>query len=118
MSTISAVIKGFAITAIATVITLMVEFDNAPLVLVSIASTVALGLLDSYYLSIERKFRHLYERVRTKDCPADYSLELTDDPVEIIRAKTNPIACISSRSIAPFYLFLAALQILTALLLS
>jgi hypothetical protein len=61
-------------------------------------------MYDGYFLSLERKYRDLYDKVR--EMPAgdiDFSMDIR----EFSEYKKNSILyCALSKTIAPFYLFL------------
>lgn len=112
MSTISAIFKGFAATIVANVATLTYKDVNVWVLGLSFLPVMAFAALDVYYLTLERKFRFLFEQVRKNEHEIDFSMRLTNDPVEILRAKARCWDCIKSPSIYLFYPLMIA--ILTA----
>ena len=103
MSTISAIFKGFAATIVAGVATLAYKDVNVWILGLSFLPVLAFTVLDIYYLTLERKFRFLYEQVRKDEHDIDFSMKLTNDPVEIIKAKARVWDCMKSPSVYLFY---------------
>ena len=111
MSTTSAIIKGFAITVtigICTQITTDMMEDWGKFVL--LLPLLALMLLDTYYLYLERNYRILYDEVREEKLPANFSMSLSNI------TKENYLNCLKSITILPFYIviFLMCLIIFNA----
>ena len=103
MSTISAIFKGFAATIVAGISAITYSTTNLWVLGLSFLPVLAFAILDIYYLKLERKFRFLFEQVRLKKHEIDFSMKLTNDPVEIISAKARTWDCIKSPSIYLFY---------------
>lgn len=116
MSTISAIFKGFAATIVAGISVISYASTNAWILGLSFLPVLAFSVLDIYYLKLERKFRFLFEQVRLDKHEIDFSMKLTNDPLEIISARARTWDCIKSPSIYLFYplmlLILAAVLIL------
>lgn len=102
MSTISAIFKGFAATIVAGISAISYSSTNIWILGLSFLPVLVFAVLDIYYLKLERKFRFLFDQVRLDEHEIDFSMKLTNDPVEIIRAKARTWDCIKSPSI---YLF-------------
>ena len=111
MSTISAIFKGFAATIVANVATLTYKDVNVWVLGLSFLPVIAFAVLDVYYLTLERKFRFLFEQVRKNEHEIDFSMKLTNDPVETLRAKARCWDCIKSPSIYLFYPLMIAILI-------
>lgn len=62
-------------------------------------------MLDAYYLMLEKKFRLLYDNVRTKDeKEIDYSMSFNDINIKDGKEKDfSFIKIMFSKSIVPFY---------------
>lgn len=103
MSTISAIFKGFAATIVAGISTISYSTANIWILGLSFLPVLAFAILDVYYLKLERKFRFLFEQVCLGEHDIDFSMTLTKDPIEIIRAKARTWDCIKSPSIYLFY---------------
>ena len=97
MSTISSVVKGFSITAAVALTAIMgSDFVKNWMLWIFIIPLFALMFLDIYYLSLERRYRKLYEEVRTDAHVIDFSLEIPKNSEEY---KINVWNCLISRSI-------------------
>ena len=103
MSTISAIFKGFAATIVAGISAISYSSTNIWILGLSFLPVLVFAVLDIYYLKLERKFRFLFDQVRLDEHEIDFSMKLTNDPVEIIRAKARTWDCIKSPSIYLFY---------------
>ena len=103
MSTISAIFKGFAATIVAGISVISYTEINLWVLGLSFLPVFAFACLDLYYVKLERKYRFLFDQVRTDKHDVDYSMQLTSDPVEIISAKARTWDCIKSPSIYLFY---------------
>lgn len=77
---------------------------------------VVFAILDIYYLKLERKFRFLFDQVRLDEHEIDFSMKLTNDPIEIIKAKARTQDCIKSPIIYLFYPLM--LSVLVSVLVS
>ena len=103
MSTISASFKDFASTIVAGISAISYSSTNIWILGLSFLPVLVFAVLDIYYLKLERKFRFLFDQVRLDEHEIDFSMKLTNDPVEIIRAKARTWDCIKSPSIYLFY---------------
>lgn len=100
MSTSSAIFKGFAATIVAGIAALSYCEVNTWILGLSFVPVLLFTFLDIYYLKLEKKYRYLYEQVRTGEHDADFSLALTKNAK---RAKARVFDCIKSPSIWLFY---------------
>lgn len=116
MSTISSVFKGFSAAIVAGVSMIAYNEINVWILALSFLPVMSFFALDLYYLRLERKFRFLYEQVRLDKHPIDFSLKLTQDPLEIIAAKARFGDCILSPSIWLFYTVMIVVPIVTVFL--
>lgn len=103
MSTNSAIFKGFSASIVAGVSTIAFSTINLWVLALSFVPVVSFALLDIYYLKLERKFRFLFNQVRMGKHEIDFSMNLTNDPLEIISAKARTWDCIKSPSIYLFH---------------
>ena len=103
MSTISAIFKGFVATIVAGISAISYSSTNIWILGLSFLPVLVFAVLDIYYLKLERKFRFLFDQVRLDEHEIDFSMKLTNDPVEIIRTKARTWDCIKSPSIYLFY---------------
>lgn len=111
MSTISAIFKGFAAAIVAGISAISYETTNVWILTLSFLPVLAFAILDVYYLKLERKLRFLFEQVRLDKHEVDFSMKLTNDPLEIISAKARTWDCIKSPSIYLFYPLMIAILI-------
>ena len=111
MSTISAIFKGFAASIVAGISMINYSSINILVLILSFIPILSFAVLDVYYLKMERKFRYLFEQVRLNKHDIDFSLRLTNDPLEIISAKARTCDCIKSPSIYLFYPILIAISL-------
>lgn len=80
LSNISPIIKGFSLTTVMAAITIIGSTGIENWVKwCFIIPILALVILDIYYLNLERKYRCLYEEVRTDRHAVDYSMNITSD---------------------------------------
>ena len=103
MSTISAIFKGFAATIVAGISAISYSTTNVWILGLSFLPVLAFAVLDIYYLKLERKFRFLFDQVHLDQPTIDFSMKLTNDPLEILSAKARTWDCIKSPSIYLFY---------------
>ena len=116
MSTISAIFKGFAATIVANVSMIPYLTTNIWILGLSFLPVIAFAIMDVYYLKLERKFRFLFEQVRIDKHEIDFSMKLTNDPLEIIIAKARTWDCIKSPSIYLFYPLMIAILVVVMIL--
>lgn len=102
-------LRGWSITLVGGLLALLSQVNNKdefPLILLT-GVVVVFWFYDGYFLSLERRYRALYNKVRkqpTKD--TDYSMDIR----EFNNDKQNSLVyCMFSKTLAPFYLlFLTA----------
>ena len=116
MSTISAILKGFAATIVAGVSVITYSEINIWILILSFLPILAFAMMDIYYLKLERKYRFLYDQVRLEKHEINFSMKLTSDPLEIISARARIVDCIKSPSIYLFYPLMFAIPIAVLLL--
>ena len=74
MSTSSAIFKGFAASIVAGVSAISFGNINKWILLLSFLPVGCFLILDIYYLRLEKRFRFLYNRVRTGEKEVDFNL--------------------------------------------
>lgn len=116
MSTISAIFKGFAATIVAGISAISYSTTNVWILGLSFLPVLAFAVLDIYYLKSERKFRFLFDQVRLDQHAIDFSMKLTNDPLEILSAKARTWDCIKSPSIYLFYPLMLLILIIVFIL--
>ena len=103
MSSISAISKGFAATIVAGIATISYCEIHILILALSFLPVVTFAILDIYYLTLERRFRFLFNQVRLDRHEIDFSMELTTSSEEVALAKARVRDCIKSPSILIFY---------------
>lgn len=74
----SFLLKGWSVVLLAALLTITIEYDGNLTSLVLIFPVLIFWYLDGFYLSQERKYRKLYEDVRTKEGETvDFSMNTT-----------------------------------------
>lgn len=112
MSTISSIFKGFAATIVAGVATWNYKDLCIEMLGLALVPILLFMFLDIYYLKIERKFRYVYEQVRTGKRPVDFSLKIKLSCCETYDADATVEKCFSSLSIWLFYVPLIIIAVL------
>lgn len=111
MASNSFLIKGWSITIVVAILGLANK--DSIIILITIFPVVMFWMLDIYYLSQEKKFRELYNRVRVisnEDIDFDMSIDQNS-------SLKNFITCFLSPSIFIFHIFLlVAVFIVTSIL--
>ncbi len=103
MSTNSAIFKGFAATIVAGVAALSYKDLNCLVLGLSFFPVLSFAVLDAYYLTLERRFRQLYDSVRKDEHPLDFSMEISLESKELRKANARIWDCLKSPSIYLFY---------------
>ena len=106
MATSSAVFKGFAATIVAGVSAISFGDTNKWVLLLSFIPVLCFMILDIYYLRLERRFRFLYDRVRTGKKETDFDLHppKTKEIVKIDKkANVRLCSCLKSPSVLWFH---------------
>jgi hypothetical protein len=63
----SFLLRGWAVTLVAAVFAFSAKDSNPKYVLITFISSILFWILDGYYLSQERKYRDLYNKIRKED---------------------------------------------------
>ena len=102
-------LRGWSITLVGGLLALLSQASNKdefPLILLT-GVVVVFWFYDGYFLSLERRYRALYNKVRKQPAKdVDYSMDIR----EFNSDKQNSLVyCMFSKTLAPFYLlFLVA----------
>ena len=104
MSTTSAIFKGFCATIMAGISAISFTEINKWIFLASLLLVFSFFLLDAYYFILEKKYRILYEQIRTDKKEADYNLKLELTKTDCINGNATFVDCIKSPCIYLFYL--------------
>lgn len=79
MNVNSFLLKAWAVTLVSALFAFATKDTNINYVLITYISTPVFWLLDGYYLSLERQYRVLYDKVRKKE-EADIDFDLNAGP--------------------------------------
>ena len=101
MSTASAIFKGFAATIVSGIAALSYPDINNWILVLSFVPVLAFCVLDVYYLRIEKKYRYLYNQVRTNAHRVDFSMDISN--IDYKDAGATIMECIKSPSVYLFY---------------
>lgn len=108
MSTISSVVKGFVVTFLAGLFSIIMS-DNFLLnkyYFLFFIPLVFFIWFDIYYLALERKYRYLYELVRLGTKEVDFDLKINKKLIDIYEAKADVKSCLFSPCISIFYILI------------
>ncbi len=103
MSTTSGILKGFSATVITGVTAISFTEVNKWVLLLSVFPVVSFFALDVYYLIFERKFRYLFDLIRTDKKEIDFSMDTRIDTSKCKEARARVRDCLKSPSIWLFY---------------
>lgn len=76
MASNSFLLKGWAVTLVAALFALAAKESNSVFFWFAYLPVMAFWGLDGYYLSLERKFRKLYDEVAKKKDSTDFSMDI------------------------------------------
>ena len=106
-------LRGWVITLIAGVLVLLTQIENGRLSIIFLAfMTILFWAYDGYFLSLERKYRKLYDKVRImKEKNIDFSMSISDFNKDW---DSSMPSCIFSPTLRYFYgpLLLAILYVI------
>ena len=109
MSTVSAIFKGFAATVFTGMTAISFTEVRTLILSLSLVPVFCFALMDIYYLCLEKRYRHLYEQVRSGK--QEVSFSLTPPTLKELKEYCILWKCIKSFSILPFYGLLLTLGI-------
>lgn len=120
MATSSAIFKGFTATIVAGGVSVISFLDvNGWILFLSFIPVLCFMSLDVYYLQLERRYRFLYEQVRTNQKDLDFNLRPPQvKEILIIDDKENVRiwSCLKSPSIALFYIPIVGIRVIGLIL--
>ena len=103
-------LKGWSITLIAGLFALAAKDTNKAYILIAVFPLFVFWTLDGYFLSMERRFRALYEHVRKLDESAiDFSMDTSPYQKD---KRNNWLSAIRSRTLVVYYAGLGAIMTL------
>jgi uncharacterized membrane protein len=107
----SFLIKGWAITLVAALFALSSKGANKNYIIISFLPVIIFWILDAYFLSRERDFRCLYDKVRNLDeNKIDFSLDIS----QFKERKNNWFWSMFSHTILFFYTSLIVAMLIIA----
>lgn len=108
-------LKGWTVTLIAALFALAAKDSNKYYVLIAYFPLFIFWVLDGYFLSQERKFRALYDHVRTLDESAiDFSMDTRPYSAD---DRNTWLGAMSSRTLVVYYGGLAAVMVILMFLI-
>jgi len=109
MAANSFLIKGWAITLVAALFALSSKDANKNYIIISFLPVIIFWILDAYFLSRERAFRCLYDKVRNLDeNKIDFSLDIS----QFKERKNNWFWSMFSHTILFFYTSLIVVMLI------
>lgn len=94
-------LRGWMITLIVALSVAFLEFGRNELQVVLVLVVIIFWVHDAYFLSLERSYRHLYDKVRKmKEVDIDFSMDIRE--FGSLR-DTSIWYCMSSKTLAFFY---------------
>ncbi len=112
MSTSSAIFKGFSATIVAGISLISFKEIHVWILILSFLPIICFMALDIYYLNIEKKYRYLYEQVRSGSHPIDFNMSIKELNY-VASGKKN--LSVFSPSIYLFYIPLIAICLLVSI---
>jgi len=114
MANNSFIIKGWAITLVAGLFALSSKDVNKNYIIISFLPVIIFWILDGYFLSRERAFRCLYDKVRNLDeSEIDFSLDIS----QFKERKNNWFWSIFSHTNLFFYISLIGVMLIISYLI-
>ena len=119
MSTSSAIFKGFSATIVAGISAISFADVNKWVLALSFMPVICFLILDIYYLQLERRFRFLYEQVRTERREVDFDLrpmKVNEILMEDGHSNVRICSCILSLSILCFYVPMILISVIVLIM--
>ncbi|QSO50826.1 hypothetical protein JZ785_18285 [Alicyclobacillus curvatus] len=103
-------LKGGTVTLAAGVLALSSAGVHKKYVLIAFMAIVVLWILDSYYLSLQRKYRRLFNYIRVEESMIDFDMNYHKaDGWTVGDRRTSFLSCLFSRTEWPFYAVISAI---------
>jgi hypothetical protein len=103
MSSHSFLLKRWGVTMVTAIIALGIKEKNTNIIFISFVPIIIFWVLDGFYLSKERLYRMLYEKVRKiTDSEIDFSL----NTAEFVKGRNTWFRTFFSKTLIIFYLTL------------
>lgn len=115
MSSHSFLLKGWSVTLVAALFALAAKDANTKYILVAYLPVLIFWICDAYFLSQERAFRALYDKVRKqKEEEIDFSMNVR----HFCEGENGWSRCCFSMTLFIFYLSLVGIMLITMYLLN
>jgi hypothetical protein len=115
MSNHSFLLKGWGVTLVAALFALAAKDANTKYILIAFLPVLIFWAMDAYFLSQERSYRALYEKVRKQtEADVDFSMNVR----EHCNGKNGWWSCFYSTTIVTFYLSLLGVMLITMCLIN
>ena len=115
MASNSFIMKGWAITLVAALFALSSKDANKNYIIIAFLPVIIFWILDGYFLSRERAFRLLYDKVRNLDeKEIDFSLDIS----QFKERKNNWFWSIFSHTVLFFYASLIGVMLIISYLIN
>jgi hypothetical protein len=90
----SGTLKGFTVTIVTALVGVSINTHKASYAWLGAYPVAVLGVLDAYYLALERLYRNLYNTAANENDTA-WSLSAGKArPIEVVRAASSPSVCL------------------------
>lgn len=100
MNVNSFLLKGWSVTLVAALFAFAAKDSDISYVIITYITTPIFGLLDAFYLSLERQYRALYNSVKNKE-EEDIDFDMNAKPFD--KGKNSWLSSIFSITILFFY---------------
>lgn len=115
MSNHSFLLKGWSVTLIAALFALAAKDTNTTYILIAYLPVLIFWAMDAYFLSQERSYRALYEKVRKQsEQEIDFSMNVKDH----CNGKNGWSSCFLSTTIVIFYVSILGVMLITMCILN
>ena len=100
--------KGWAVGIVAALLAFGAKDQNLRFAILAILPCLVFWGLDGYYLALERRYRDLYDEVRTESGPVTFAMAVG-------ATRRTWFGAVLAQSVCPFYLVVAGLAGVVAL---
>lgn len=115
MASNSFIMKGWAITLVAALFALSSRDANKNYIVIAFLPVIIFWILDGYFLSRERAFRSLYDKVRNLD---EKEIDFSMDISKFEERKNNWFWSIFSHTVLFFYASLVGVMLIISYLIN
>jgi hypothetical protein len=115
MNSNSFLIKGWTITLVSALFALAAKDSNLIFVMVSYIAIPVFWILDGFFISVEKRYRELYNEVAGKD---EANIDFKMDASKFNKDDATWLSGIFSKTLIPFYGISVATTLIVMLLIS